>query len=88
VLRGGRGIERLEDLRLHARLLVEADLQVREQGELGASLGIAFEPRALVTRECLAQQPLTFRRVAVPQAGQEAFDLGASGGASGGQSWR
>jgi hypothetical protein len=55
LLRGVRGIERLEYLRLQARLLVEADLQVREQGELGASLRIAFQPHKLVPRERLAQ---------------------------------
>src|SRR5439155_119388 len=56
LLRCGRGVECLEDLRLQARLLVEADLQVREEGELRAPLRIAFEPNALVMRKRLAQQ--------------------------------
>ena len=54
---------------------MEADLEVREQGELGASLGIAFEPDALVTGECLAQQALAIRRVAGSQARRAVVEI-------------
>ena len=63
-----RSSEGLADLGLEPRLLVEADLEVREHGELHASLRIALVPQALVPRERLAQVALTFRRVARPQA--------------------
>jgi hypothetical protein len=56
VLRGGPRVERLEDLQLQARLLVEADLQVREQGELGASeLGRDPSDTRLALEEAAAQ---------------------------------
>src|SRR5438093_3657758 len=46
---------------------MEADLQVREHGELGAPPGVAFGPQLVVVPERLAQQALTFGRVAGPQ---------------------
>ena len=65
-----RGIERFEDLRLQARLLVEADLEVREQGELCAPGRVVLEPRLLVVGEGLAQETLALGRVAGPEAGE------------------
>ena len=87
LLRGVRGVERLADLRLQARLLVEADLEVREDGELRARLRIPLEPPALVPRERLAQVALPLGRVAGPQSVEEPLDA-RIGGASGGHSWR
>ena len=74
LLRGVRGVERLADLRLQARLLVEADLEVREHGELRARLRIALDPPALVARERLAQVALPLGRVAGPQSVEEPLE--------------
>ena len=69
------GIQRLADLRLQPRLLVEADLEVREHGELRARLWMALEPQALVVGERLAQVTLPFRWIARTQAVEESTDL-------------
>ena len=66
LLRRVRGIERVPDLQLQARLLVQADLEVREERDLRARLRVRFEPPALVPRERLAEVALPVRRLARP----------------------
>ena len=59
-------VERLADLRLQSRLLVKADLEVRQDRELRARGRVALEPPALVVRERLPQVTLRLRRLALP----------------------
>ena len=68
------GVERLADLRLEARLLVEADRKVREHGELHPRLRVALELPALVPLERLAQVALAVGRVARPQSVEEPLE--------------
>ena len=78
------GVERLANLRLQARLLVEADLEVREDGELRARLRVALEPQALVPRERLAQVALPLGRVAGRSRSRNRWSGGDSAGAPAG----
>ena len=73
-----RGVESLANLRLQARLLVEADLEVREDGELRAHLRIALEPPALIAGERLAQVALPLGRVAGPKSVEETLERSGS----------
>ena len=54
---------------------MEADLEVREQGELRARLRVALEPQALVVHERLSQVTLPLRWIAGTQAVEESADL-------------
>ena len=62
-----RRVERLRDLRLQARLLMEADRQVREQHQLGAGLAVALVKCRRVGRERLPQPALAVGRIARSQ---------------------
>ena len=82
LLRGGGGVERLVNLRLQSCLLVEADLEVRQDRELRARLRIALHPPALVVRERLAQVTLPVRRIACLEPVEEALEhrgIGSAG---------
>ena len=61
-----RRVERLADLRLQARLLVQADLEVRQQRQLGAALRVGLARTRVVARErgraAAAPRPRTRRR--------------------------
>ena len=54
---------------------MEADLEVREHGELRVRLRIALEPQALVVHERLSQVTLPLRWIARTQAVEESADL-------------
>jgi hypothetical protein len=56
---------------LQAHLLVEADLEIRQYGELCTRLRVSLEPPALVARKGLAQVALPLGRIARPQAVDE-----------------
>ena len=57
-------VERLRDVRLETGLLMEADLEVGEQHELGARDRVGLEASPVVARERLAQVALPVRRLA------------------------
>src|SRR5262249_28874591 len=65
------GVERLPDLGLQPRLLVEADLEVREHGELRARRWVGLGMRALVVPERPAEVVLPVGWVARPEAVEE-----------------
>ena len=63
LLRHERCVQRLDDLLLQPRLLVEADLETCEHAELRMRLRVGLGALLLVVHERLAQQPLTVRRL-------------------------
>ena len=79
LLRGCGGVERLADLRLQSRLLVEADLEVRKDRELRAHVRIALAASAFVVRERLAQVTLALRRLARSEPVEEALERAGIG---------
>ena len=81
--RAGGGIERGSDLGLEPGLLVEADLEIREDRELRPILRVGLEPALLVAGERLAQVALPVGRVAGPQPLDERLEptrIGRLGG--------
>ena len=75
LLRGVGGVQSLANLRLQPRLLVQADFEVREDGELRTLPRVVLEPRAFVPGERLAQVALPLGWVARPQSVEETLQL-------------